>query len=273
LTGHIKREILLGHFRAEDEISHDRQHWTPLAEHQELVPKIMTEDLDDPLVKDRLTAARRWADDSDQDSTALLSNQTRYDPDHSDGQYFDDIHHATMLQDKLKQTRHDRWLNNILMLIFLSTIAGIIYFYFSRAEPVNDIPIDCRALPSQGINLNNCFLQGVTFAGMDIRDAQLMNVNLMGADLQATNLSRSDLSYSILSMANLQEARLVGAKLVGVDFNATKLDNADLHNADLSYANLNAATINGIDITGAKLDHTRWIDGRICQSDSIGACR
>jgi len=273
LNGHIKREILLGHFKDDDEISHDQKAWVPIGSHAELVPEILNADSEDPLVKDRLAAARRWADDSDQSSGSLLSRQPVFDPLHPGETYLDDGDHASVLEEKLKQTRHDRWQNNLITLLILSVIAALIYFYFSGTEPVTDTPVDCSARPARGVNLSNCFLQGVSYAGMDISEAVLMNTNLTGADLRAVKLNHTDMSYSIFSLADLEGAELQGAKLVGSDFNAANLMNADLTDADLSYSNLYAADINGAELNGAKLDLARWIDGRICKIGSIGTCR
>jgi hypothetical protein len=270
LAGHIQRELLLGHFRASDEVSHDQRNWSAIDSHPELIPEILKADLEDPLVRDRLAAARRWADDGEGGSS--LSGQPEFDPEHPDHRQ-DDHGHAPMLEEKLKRTRLDRWRNNILSLLILSVIGGLIYFYFSRTEPVTDTPVECGSPPRPGINLSNCFLQGVSYTGMDISGARLNNVNLTGADLRRVDLSRSDLSYSLLSLAVIEGANLHGARLVGTDLNAANLRNTDLGDADLSYANLYGADISGADFSGARLDQTRWIDGRLCQPGSTGTCR
>lgn len=274
LSGHIQRELLLGHFRSSDQVSHDQHTWTALGSHPELVPKILKADSDDPLVRDRLAAARRWADDGDQPSGSLLSEQSDYDAEHPDFNHAGGSHDAhAALEEKLIQTRHDRWRNNIISLLILSVIAAAMYFYFSGTEPVSDEPVDCSILPVQGIDLSNCFLQGVSYAGMDISDAKLNNANLIGADLRGTRLNGSDLSYSVLSLAVAQGARLHGARMVGADFNGANLRDTDFSDADLSYANLYSADISGADLTGAKLDQAVWIDGRVCKGGSVGTCR
>lgn len=272
-SGHIQRQVLLGRFRPDDEISHDRRNWVPLSSHPELVPEILKADPSDPLVRDRLAAARRWADDGGV-NTSLLSAQTSYDADHPAGLSEDGsavAHQA--LEKKLVQTRHDRWRNNIISLLLLSAIGMAVYFYFARTEPVSEAPVDCTLTPGPGVNLSNCFLQGVSYAGKDISGARLINANLTGADLRGTRLNDSDLSYSIVSLATAQGASLQGARLVGADFNAADLRNADLSDADLSYANLYGANIDGTVMVGTRLDQTRWVDGRICHKGSVGECR
>jgi len=273
LSGHIQRQVLLGRFKSDDEISHDQHSWTRLGSHPELMPDILKADPDDPLVRDRLAAARRWADDGGEPSS-LLSRQPLYDPEHPDTGYGDYSHSAhSVLEEKLIQTRHDRWRNNIISVFILAAIAAAMYLYFSRVAPVSDKPVDCSAAPTVGISLSNCFLQGVSYAGMDVSDARLNNANLTGANLRSTKLNNSDLSYSILSLAVVQGASLHGARLVGADFNAADLRDADFGDADLSYANLYSANITNADLSGAKLDQAIWIDGRVCQSGSVGTCR
>ena len=203
-----------------------------------------------------------------------MSGQPDYDTGQPDAGHLGGSHDAhAALEEKLIQTRHDRWRNNIVSLLILSTIAVVIYFYFSRTDPVTDKPVDCSITPVQGVDLSNCFLQGVSYAGMDISNAKLNNANLTGADLRGARLNGSDLSYSILSLAVVQGAELHGARLVGVDFNAANLRDTDLSDTDLTYANLYAADISGADMTGAKLAQAVWIDGRVCQSGSVGTCR
>lgn len=274
LSGHIQRQVLLGRIKSDDEISHDQHSWKRLDSHPDLVPDILKADPDDPMVKDRLAAARRWAADDGDRSSSLLSSQPIYDPEHPDAVHRDGSQAAhSALEEILQQKRRDRWRNNIISLSILLAVAVTMYFYFSSTEPVTDKPVDCSATPVPGVNLSNCFLQGASYAGMDISDARLRNANLTGANLRGTSLNQSDLSYSILSLAIAQGARLHGARLVGADFNAADLRDTDFSNADLSYANLFSANISGANLSGAKLDQARWIDGRICKSGSVGSCR
>jgi hypothetical protein len=82
------------------------------------------------------------------------------------------------------------------------------------------------------------------FAGVDLKDAQLIAANLAGA-----NLSGADLRD-----ANLRRANLVGANLSGANLTRTNLAGADLTDCDLSGADLSGSNLILATVTGAKLD-------------------
>ena len=60
--GQISQEMLLGRYKLDDEVSHDKEEWVLIRHVAEIVPDIFTENRDDPGFKGRLAAARRWAD-------------------------------------------------------------------------------------------------------------------------------------------------------------------------------------------------------------------
>ena len=266
-VGHVKREILIGHITADNEISHDKDNWTKIGDHPELIPTVMKADLTDPLARDRLDAARRWADDG-HDSHNTLSEQLNYDLDDDD-----DHQQGSIIALKLQQNRRKQWLNTLIFLFLVLIIVVALYQYFSKTVPVLDTPIDCSATPVEAIDLSNCFLQGQHFSMLSMAHAQLKNTNLSNAELVETNLTYVDLSYSLLNQANLTSADLHDSILIGVDFSGANLTNANLSNTDLSYANLLSAKINGANLTGARLDHARWIDGTICRKGAITNCQ
>lgn len=264
-VGHVKREVLLGHIAAKDEISHDQRHWTHIDEHPELIPTVMKADMSDPLARDRLAAARRWADDGEHDHHTL-SEQMNFDHDDED--------HApgSLITKKLEQRRHRQWQNRAFFLLLVVVISAGFFQYFSTATPVTEQPVDCSVIPVKGIDLSNCFLQNIDFAAMDISHAIIKNANLNNTALMNANLASADLSYSLLLQSDLESASLRNAILTGADFNRANLRNVDLSGADLSYANLLAADIRGANFNGAKLGNTRWVDGSICPRGAVSRC-
>lgn len=131
---------------------------------------------------------------------------------------------------------------------------------------------DCAAEARPGVDWDGCSFDALVAPGVNLLGANLRNVTLRGANLSAARLSRADLSFaelpgSFLRGADMQHAILVGANLQRVD-----LSFSSLRGADLSYANLTGADLTGADLGGAKLDHTLWVNGKVCVEPSVGQC-
>jgi len=65
---------------------------------------------------------------------------------------------------------------------------------------------------------------------------------------------------------------LVDAYLVGLDLRGVNLRAANLTRAKLMRASLYGANLSGVNFAGANLSGAQWINGKICQSGSIGRC-
>ena len=96
------------------------------------------------------------------------------------------------------------------------------------------------------------------FAGVDLREAQLIGANLAG-----TNLSGADLRDANLRRANLAGANLTGAKLARSNLAGANLTDCDLSDADLTGSNLIRANVTGAIFKGAILSgaHLESIQG------------
>lgn len=96
------------------------------------------------------------------------------------------------------------------------------------------------------------------FAGVDLREAQLIGANLAG-----TNLSGADLRDANLRRANLVGANLTGANLTRTNLAGANLSDCDLTDADLTGSNLISATVTGAIFKGATLSgaHLESIKG------------
>lgn len=54
---------------------------------------------------------------------------------------------------------------------------------------------------------------------------------------------------------------------------AADLRGTRLASADLSYANLTDARMEGAVLAKTRFDNATWVDGRTCQSGSVGQCK
>ncbi len=93
-----------------------------------------------------------------------------------------------------------------------------------------------RTNQCHGCDLSGVDLHAGTFAGLDVRRA-----NLHGANL----------SEATLWKATFQDAALANANLRGADLREANFRNANLRNADLRDASLAGAELEGADLTGA----------------------
>lgn len=98
-------------------------------------------------------------------------------------------------------------------------------------------------------------LKRVSFAGADLKDADLSSLNLNGIDLRFANLENANLQntrldYADLRGANLKSAQLnksslYGAILISAQMNWTKIQEANLDWARLDSADLSSASLLG----------------------------
>ena len=76
-----------------------------------------------------------------------------------------------------------------------------------------------------------------------------------------------------LSNANLANLDMYGANLPGANLAGANLADASFNDANLTDANMKGANIKGANFSGAKLSNAIWVDGKKCQSGSIGKCK
>jgi hypothetical protein len=270
----VSNYILLGRIRPDDEISHDREHWQPVKKHPELFPEVMKADLSDPVNRERLEAARRWADErgTDQRQARMFSGSDRRkgdrrQPDHMDDEEFRVARER--LHEKIKPRHESRTLGVLVIILIVTAFAAGMWLFPAETQRAE---IDCKAQPAPGVNWSNCAMQGVQLAGQVLDGAVLTNANITAANLQNARLRQADLAYITGGIANFSAANLQQANLLGATLRGAKLRNADLRGANLAYANLLEADLTGAQLDGARLDKTVWIDGQVCQPGSVGEC-
>ena len=131
---------------------------------------------------------------------------------------------------------------------------------------------DCSARAAPAVNWDFCAKPDLKLRHSDLTGASARNARLTKAALIGSNLRDADLAYADLGGADLTLVDASGARLVGASLRGARLNQAQLLGADLSFADLANADLAGVNLTAARLGNAIWIDGRVCQRESIGRC-
>ena len=278
--GLIQRYILLGRLRASDEVSSDKEVWTPISQMADLIPQVMQADLDDPLARERLMAAKRWADERlHPDRRALghfandeMEAERRRNDDRREDEEEEEVRYRLNKAQRQSPKTRPGLLNVVGILVAISLAGVFIGLTVTARLPVNDKGVDCGAPPKPKVNWSNCRLEGMQFTSANLRAANLSSADLSAANLEGSHLAEADLSFAKLSIANLHNANLGRAQMKGVNLINARLTGADLRHADLSYANLRGADLTGANLEGAIFDHAIWVNDEVCGPGSTGRC-
>lgn len=266
-TGQVQRWLLLGRLDRDSAVSPDDEEWHTIDDFaDELVPDVMKTDLSDPHNRDRLEAARRWADERQDEDDGAFTVERRADPKLEEVE-MRRLHQKVMAATANRPKEHAWWLLVVLLLVGIT-----IYFTFFHDWPERD-PITCDAPPSAGVNWRECDLAGRVARNADLAGATLQHTELTRAILAGSDLSNANARYARLHMATLTGADLSGAVLLGADLRRADLRRTDLRDADLSYADLTGASISGAELEGVNLHRATWVDGERCAPGSVGECR
>jgi len=265
-AGQISQEVLLGRYKIDDEVSHDKEDWVKVRSVRELLPEIFLQDRKDPAFNDRLAAARRWADER-RGIANIDSSEDRRENESYDSEELKRLHR---LSNKTKE--QTKPLTTFLQLAFVFVIILALIILAFQYSPKQSDTADCSAEAGQEVNWSNCNLTGAKLAEAQLIAANLMGTNLQTANLYNANLSHANLQYSQLHLSNLKYTNLAKANLKGASLMGADLSNASFIQADLSYVNFRDAIISNTDFSQARLDNAIWIDGRTCSTNSIGSC-
>ena len=253
-TGLISKQILLGRVHPSDMLSQDKQTWRKASSIREVMPEVLKYRNEDNY-KERLRAARRWADE-------------RGEVREVDGDGKELVYHPR------KKITHLRikTASMLGMVSFFAIVAAIIYamFVFTPDKPL-DI-IDCNATGEDGSVFDGCHLQRRDFSRLSLKNSSFKNALLQSSRFAETDARESHFDYANLSLSDLSHADFSHASLKAADLRGADLRGTDFSGADLSYADLTHAKGRGIKLSGAKLDSTIWFDGKICAKQSIGRC-
>jgi hypothetical protein len=273
-AGLVSRYILLGRLRESDQVSIDGQEWRTVSEVPDLIPKILKGDTSDPLFRERLEAARRWADERDRSRREGQSPgaQQREGGDRRSPEDAAVVEHR-LARDGREQERlaeaQNRWA--MLSIAGAVTVAIGLFMVFYTPPPL-PTETDCSSQPRPHVNWSNCMMDGARLDDRDLAGAMLYSTSLTGANLRHSILRSANLSYAALSISNLEGADLRQATLLGANLRRARLGNALLDQADLSYADLTGADLTGASLADAKLGNAIWVDGKRCLPRSVGRC-
>ena len=265
-TGQVQRWVLLERISPESAVSPDDVEWGTIEEFaDELIPEVMKADLSEPFHRDRLEAARRWADERQEDGDEYAGFERRADPRREEVE-MRRLHQRVMEATANRPREHAWWL------VFIFAVIGVaVYFTFFHEAEERD-PITCEAEPAAGVNWQGCDKSGLRARNADLAGARLRDTDLTRANLAGADLSGVDARYAVLELATLTDADLGGAVLLGANLRRADLRRATLVEADLSYADLTDASLAGADMRGIRLHRAIWVDGQPCGPGSVGEC-
>lgn len=253
-TGLISKDILLGRIHPSDLLSRDKELWHKASTIREVMPDVVKH-RNEPNYKERIRAAKRWADERD---TIREVDQNGINKRHTTRK------RVTHLG--IKTTG----ITGIIAVAII--VSGFIYamFRFTPDDPL--AKINCSAPAGAGVIYDTCHLQRKLFNKKNLQGSSFKNSLLQNSQFKQANLQNSNLDYANLSHADLTQANFTGASLRATDFRGATLNATIFTNADLSYADLSNAKASALKLTGARLSNTIWFDGTVCNKESLGQC-
>ncbi len=253
-SGLISKNILLGRIHPDDLLSQDKNTWRKASSIAEVMPEVIKH-RHEANYKERLKAARRWADERQEIREVDASGKARvYTPRKK-------ITHL-----KIKTTG----IVGIISLVAVFSGLLLLVFFLTPSDPL--VNIDCTAAAEDGNIYDGCRLQRQDFSGLSLKHSSFKNTLLKNSRFNDTQLQGSQLDFANLSHADLSGANLTDASLRAVDLSGALLNRTNFTNADLSYADLSNAKAIKLKLSGAKLANTIWFDGSVCDKKSIGRC-
>lgn len=269
-AGQVQQSILLGRVMLNDEASKDKEEWKSVRFCPQLIPDVLRMDPKDEHAKERLAAAKRWADErrderrEDDDSDRKGTGRR----DEESGAALAYRQNRETLNRSLKNG-NERSFVGLIVVVLVMAVGGYAGFKYVPEETTG---AQCDAVVSMGVNWSHCNKAGLQSLNANMSNAILNSTNLQGANLFGSNMSAADLSYADLSRANLSFVDFQNAQLKGANLRSADLSKANFTNADLSYANIQDANLHEVVFSGAKLDHVIWVNGKKCLPGSVGKC-
>ncbi len=259
----VRRYVLLGRIRLDDELSHDRETWITARQY-----------------KASLSPAERRLRPADEERTGQDRRHSREGdparhprgPDRRKAEDEDSVERRERRERVVRSLWQQPENSRLPVVVSIAVVLAILLLgYLLTPAQGPELP-DCNAPPRPGVDWANCILPAADLAEKDLSGVRLRNAQLARSNFFAARLRGADLAYSQLLLANLSYADLEEAELKGANLRQADLRNANLRNADLSYADLTGARLGGAELAGAKLDNAIWIDGRTCPRASLGGC-
>jgi hypothetical protein len=271
-TGHIKQAVVLGRISAHAEVSTDKEEWKLLRQCPQLIPDVLKGNPNDDHVRERLAAARRWADERRRERRDGEEDPTRTGPGRRNQESYSTLGYRDHRESMVQTLRPSRERFVIVTLFVIVILTASIYASF-KWVPEQAAGPQCDAPAHQGVNWQQCNKAGMQLLNTDLNGAMLNSTKLQGANLFGSKFIKADLSYADLSNSNLSFVDFQQAQLKGANLRAADLSKANLNDADLSYADLQDAKLTETTFINTNFANTIWVDGRKCLPGSIGMCR
>jgi hypothetical protein len=271
-TGQIQQAILLGRISTQAEVSQDKEEWKPLRQCPQLIPELLKGDTNDEHVRERLAAARRWADERRNERRSGDDDPSRKGPGRRHQESYQTLDYRDHREAVTQSLRPDRERAVLVMLFVVLMLSAGVYAAF-RWVPQQTAGSQCDAAAVPGVNWSQCNKTGLQLLNADLSNALLNSANFQGANLFGDKFHKADLSYADLRSSNLSFTEFQQALLKGANLRAADLTKANLSGADLSYADLRGTKLADTDYTKVDFSHAIWVDGRTCLAMSIGVCR
>lgn len=276
-SGLISRYLILGRLTPQDQVSRDREAWSSISAHPELIPAelLLPDDAEgrEARLRARLREDERQTINRRDLEEGVEPLDRRRDERRSPES-------AEFIQHRVQRERLSQaeplgappkpvpW---ILAGVAVAGVLGLLMFLGDGTRQAGSEP-DCQAAPGPGVNWSYCRKTGMELSGQDLSGATLGSTDLMQARLTGARLVGANLGYADLRQADLRGVDLSDASLVGALMQEARLEGARLDRADLSYADLRGTYLGGLNLEGVRLSRTVWTDGRVCAEDSVGEC-
>ncbi len=253
-SGLISKDILLGRIHPSDLLSQDKEIWRKASSISDVMPDVI-KNRHEPNYKERLKAARRWADER---------GEVREVDGNGKQKIYTPRKKTTHLQ--IKTT-------GILGIVSLILgISGLIYVFFKFTPEDPIAKIDCSVKGHDGVIYDGCHLQRKDFSQLSLKNSSFKNTLLQNTQFKKSMLQNSLMDYANLTHSDLSGTNFTGASLRAADLRGAVLKATIFSKADLSYANLTGAKASKIKFTGTNLANTIWFDGSVCDKKSVGRC-
>ncbi len=272
-TGQIAQMVLLGRITLDDMASHDKDKWVKIRNVDSMIPDVYKTADGDELSKERIEAAKRWADERREERR----NDSRAEKGSADGRRMHESDDERMHREKRELTYKNIARPKKIPFLQIAILAIIlvvsVYFSFLYSPDQNVAAADCNMAPGPAVNWKNCNKAGLIALKKDLSNSNLLSANLAGANLVGSNLSSVNASYADFSRANLSYVVMAKSILKGANFRSADLRNANLNNADLQYADFKNSNISSTSFKDADLSFAIWVDGKKCAAKSISVCK
>lgn len=275
-AGLIRRFLLLQRLVESDEVSTDGEQWVALSTRADLIPEVMKVDRDDPVAQERLSRARRWADERSSADRRMFEErggESKREQRSNLERRAPSAEPSSASRPRQATQRHHKRDGYVLGALFIAAVVASVggYLMYYQPKPPEALA-DCTAPPAPRVNWSNCRMEGAVLARADLTGANLGNADFSGGDFHGSAMVDADLSYAVMSIADLRGADLSRANLKGISLRGADLAHANLSGADLSYADLQGANLVGVTLGNTRFDHAIWVDRAVCTAGSVDQC-